>query len=537
MVKKKLLVFGVCTFIFGPFVNAQAATNPDLAALSRASVVEFSGTERISQPFTFDLELSVPHPALNFSNVVGQSLLLTLAPGRTIGGMVESIEQMGVSGRQGQYRVRIVPALNRLSYRMTSRTFVDMDPVQIINGLLSEAGISGFQAQLNNPVSAKPIIVQYQESDLAFVSRLLEDKGIHYHFELSGAGEKLVLGDANTVFPVLPPGKLAFGTQTTPSITAFSRGQALHSGQVQAGDFNWKIPQVNLTANAQTPLFADLRENVFPAPVDTQQDSQRYAADRLGARITEGQTCKGESTYSQLQAGYRFLLAGHPRSDFNQEYVITSVEHHGTPKGYRNTFTCLPANIAFRPSPVTPRAQIPGVLPALVVGPQGEVKHVDEFGRVRVRFPWRNPAFSNNQEGDTGWVRVAQIATGVGTTSMWIPDIGDEVVVAFEHGDPHRPVVIGSLWNAKNLPPSPLPDNKFRSMFQGRSASGVINEIVMDDTSGQERLILRSGNQFIQLSPNGITTSSTITAPGATSQRFQPPTGLKSPTPLLQPRR
>jgi type VI secretion system secreted protein VgrG len=172
-----------------------------------------------------------------------------------------------------------------------------------------------------------------------------------------------------------------------------------------------------------------------------------------------------------------------------------------------------------------------------VVGPQGETKHVDEFGRVRVRFPWRNPAFSNNQEGDTGWVRVAQIATGVGTTSMWIPDIGDEVLVAFEHGDPRRPVVIGSLWNGKDLPPSSLPDNKFQALFQSRSLSGTTNAILFDATSGQERLILRSGNQFIQLSPNGITTSSAINSPAPTAPRRQPPTGLKSPSFPVVPKR
>jgi type VI secretion system secreted protein VgrG len=274
-----------------------------------------------------------------------------------------------------------------------------------------------------------------------------------------------------------------------------------------------------LTATAQSPFFRDLVEEVFPATVDTPQESQQFATTRLGARVTEGQSCGGTSTYIQLQAGYRFSLTGHPRKDFNQEYVITSVEHHGTPKGYHNLFTCLPANIIFRPSPTTPQPKIAGVLPGIVVGPEGEVKHVYEFGRVRVRFPWRNPAFSDKQVGDTGWVRVAQIAAGVGNSAMWIPDMGDEVVLAFEHGDPNRPVVIGYLWNGKDLPPSSLPANKFQSLFQSQSLSGTINEVLIDASPNQERLILRSGNQFIQLSPNGITASSTITTPSATRDR------------------
>jgi len=480
----------------------------------------------------------VPYPALNFANVVGQPLKVTVAKGRTVAGIVENIEQTSAIGQQGQYRVRLVPDLTRLAYRVTSRTFAEMNAVQIINTMVNDAGISDLETRLSGSITPQDISVQYQESEFAYISRLLENEGIHYHFEPSGSGAKTVLGDSNTAFPVLSPGQLVFASSKGPSIMSFSRGLALHSGRIQAGDFNWKTPNVNLTATAQSPFFQDLVEGVFPAPVETLQQAQQYSAIRLGAEVSDGQSCGGTSTYAHMQAGYRFSLTGHPRKDFNQEYVITGVEHHGTPKGYHNTFMCLPANIIFRPSPRTPQPNIAGVLPGIVVGPQGETKYVDEFGRVRVRFPWRNPAFSDSSEfGDTGWVRVAQIATGVGTTSMWIPDIGDEVVLAFEHGDPNRPVVIGSLWNGKDLPPSSLPANKFQALFQSRSLSGTINEILFDATSGQEGLILRSGNQFIQLSPKGITASSTITTPSATRQRLQPPTGLKSPTPSLVPRR
>ena len=538
MLKKQFLINGVFTLILLIHFHSPASANPDLTALAQGSVVQFTGSEHISQPFAFNIEATVPHPSLNFANVVGQPLKLTIAPGKTVAGMVEKIEQLGVSGRQGLYRVRIVPALNRLAFRISSRTFAEMTPVEIVSGVLNEAGISGTDIRIGNPLSTQKIIVQYQESEFNFLSRLLEDDGIHYHFELTGSGEKLVLGDSNSAFPVLSPGTLVFTSQTIPSITSFSRGQSLHSGQVQAGDFNWEIPHANLTAVAQIPLFADLVENIFPAPVKSQQDSQKFASKRLGRRLTEGQLCRGESTYPQLQAGHRFLLAGHPRNDFNQEYLITGVDHQGTSKSYRNTFTCIPANVTFRPSSITPLPVIAGVLPGIVVGPQGETKHVDQYGRVRVRFPWRNPAFSNNNEfGDSGWVRVAQLATGVGTTSMWIPDMGDEVLVAFEHGDPHRPVIVGSLWNGKDMPPSSLPTNKLRSIFQSRSQSGAINEIVLDDTTGNERLILRSGNQFLSLSQTGISASSEIQISTPTRHNLRPPTGLKSPTAPVIPKR
>ncbi|MGD9850887.1 MAG: type VI secretion system Vgr family protein [Nitrospirales bacterium] len=539
MKKQFALAVGILALILSHPPSTSAATNPDLESFEQARVIRFTGTERLSQPFSFDIEVTITNPALNFSSVVGQPLQIQVAPGRRASGMVENIEQMGVSGRQGQYRVRIVPGLNRLAYRIGNRTFGDMNPMQVVTALLNEAGISGLEARLNGPMSAEEIIMQYQESDLAFLSRILENEGIHYHFELAPSGEKVVLGDSNNAFPILPPGKLVFGEQTTPSITAFSRGQAVHSGHVQAGDFNWRTPQANMTAAVQTPLFSDLTEGVFPASVDTQQESQQHAAIRLGARVTEGQSCRGESTYPQLQPGYRFLLAGHPRNDFNQEYVITGVNHEGTLKGYRNTFTCLPANVAFRPSPLTPQPQIAGVLPAIVVGPQGETKFVDEFGRVRVRFPWLNPSAGNSTQGDAGWVRVAQIATGAGNTSMWIPDIGDEVLVAFEHGDPHRPVIIGDVWNGNDPPPVQLPHNKTQTILRSMSIPGgtIPLELVMEAAAGQEELTLRVGNQFIQLNPKGIVASSTIQTQSPTIKKFPPPAALKTPTRPLVPRR
>ncbi len=537
MKTKIFWILRLTALVLGLPLNVLAATNSDLAALSQARVVQFSGTEHISQPFRFDLEVSVPHPALNFANIVGQVLKLTVAKGRTVEGMIETIEQSGATGRQGQYRLHLVPPLKRLSYRMTSRTFADMNAVQIMTIVMNDAGISDFEIRLGGSGSSREISIQYQESDFTYFSRLLENEGIHYHFEPSGPDVKVVLGDSNTAFPILSPGQLMFASPKGPSITSFSRGLALHSGRIQAGDVHWKTPNVNLTATAQSPFFRDLVEGVFPAAVDTPQESQQFATTRLAARVTEGQSCGGTSTYMHMRAGYRFSMTRHPRKDFNQEYVITGVEHHSTPKGYHNSFTCLPANIIFRPAPGTPRPKIAGALPGIVVGPQGESKHVDEFGRVRVRFPWRNPAFSNQTEGDAGWVRVAQLATGNGTGAMWIPEINDEVVVAFEHGDPNRPVILGNMWNGKDLPPTSLPDNQFHALFQNRSVSGMTNEILFDATSGQERLILRSGNQFIQLSPNGITTSSAISTPNATRERLQPPTGLKSPTRRLPSQR
>jgi type VI secretion system secreted protein VgrG len=175
------------------------------------------------------------------------------------------------------------------------------------------------------------------------------------------------------------------------------------------------------------------------------------------------------------------------------------VEHQRTGKEYRNTLRCLPSQIAFRPQPVTPVPTIAGVVPGIVTGPPGETRHVDQFGRVKVRFPWRSPAHANSPEaGDAGFVRVAQIAAGAGTAAMWLPEIGDEVLVAFEHGDLRRPVVIGSVYNGKDMPPVALPANKHLSILRQQGTS-VRTELVFDGTPANERLLIQSGANHLTM--------------------------------------
>jgi type VI secretion system secreted protein VgrG len=532
-VRRFSILFAGCLLLFPGM--GQGAGNPSLDALTQGTVVQFSGKEAVSVPFVFDITVTASDKAINFAFVVGQPSTIALAPGRVVSGMIESVEQLEGAGVQGVYRLRLVPSLNRLKYRSTSRTFYGMTTVDVVKALLNEAGLANFDFRVTAALPAREMTVQYQETDFAFISRLLEEAGIHYHFELLPNGDKVVFSDGNAGFPFLPSGKLVFATTSIPAVSSFTRGQSLHSGQIQTGDYNWKTPAADLTAGAQSPIFGDLTERIFPAGVETKADAQAQANIRLAARIADAQQCSGESSYPQLQAGQRIFMTGHPRADFNQEYVITAVEHQRTPKEYRNAFRCLPVQIVFRPQPTTPQPVVSGVMSGIVVGPQGATKHVDEFGRVRIRFPWRSPAHSNQTDiGDSGFVRVAQIATGVGSTAMWLPDVGDEVLVAFEHGDLRRPVVIGNVYNGKDVPPVALPANKHLSMLRTQSASGQKTEIVYDATVGSERLVLQSGNQVLTLGTNGITVkgSSVAITAGTVALQAQTQLGLTAGTAL-----
>lgn len=480
--------------------GASAAGNPVVDALSQGMVVEWSGKEAVSGPSAFEITIATKDKGLKVGLAVGQPMSVAVAPGRTVNGMVESLEQIDNAVAQGLYRLRLVPSLERLQYRSASRTFYGMDAVQIVVGVLKEAGIVNVEARIN-PNSALPkkeLTIQYRETDLAFVSRLLEEAGVHYHVE---AGDRLVLSDVNAGFPAGMSLVFNPAPGAGPAVLSFTRGQALHSGQVQAGDYNWKMPTVDQTGVAQVAVFGDLTDHLFPAGIDSKPEAQMQASTRLAAHIAEAQLCRGESTIPQLQAGQRVKLEAHPRADFNQEYVILEVEHHQG-KDYRNSFHCLPAQVAYRPVPLTVKPIVAGVVPGIVVGPATETKSVDKYGRVKVRFPWRALQHSTvSEQGDAGFVRVGQIAAGTGTAALWLPEVGDEVIVAFEHGDPDRPVVVGSLYNGKDMPPVSLPANQHVSLFRQRTPNGANAEVVFDGTPGNERILFNGAS--LQLMASG----------------------------------
>ena len=482
---------------------ALAGANPVVDALAAGTVVQFSGKEAVSQTYEFDVMVATSDKNLNLSLALGQPIAVPVAAGRAIVGMIERIEQIDGAAAQGLYRLRIVSGLNRLKYRSANRTFYLKKVSDIVQQVLKDAGVSNVEFRLAGSTEPEEMTMQYQESDFAFVSRLLEGAGIHYHIEPTPAGDKVVFSDTNTAFPPSPAGKLVFAVNSSPSVNAFTRGVSLHSGQIQVGDYNWQTPEANLTSTTQGPVFVDLTEGVFPGRVETAAESQAVGTLRLGARIADAQACAGESTYPQLQAGQRVVLGNHPRADFNQEYVITAVEHQRTGKEYRNSFRCLPAQVAFRPLLATAIPVIGGLVPAIVTGPAGETKFVDKYGRVKVRFPWRAAAGNAGIDGDAGFVRVAQIATGAGSAAMWLPDVGDEVLIAFEHGDPRRPVVVGSVYNAKDMPPVALPANKHLSILRQQGANGVRTELVYDGTPGNERMFIQSGQTALTLASGG----------------------------------
>jgi type VI secretion system secreted protein VgrG len=238
-------------------------------------------------------------------------------------------------------------------------------------------------------------------------------------------------------------------------------------------------------------------------------DGTRTVALRMQEETTPSIAIQGASTCLQLEAGHKFTLktlAGTPekQAQVDGDYVLTGLEHAAqlpgfesdddTPFQYRNTFTCIPAALPFRPPRVTPKPVVHGTQPAIVVGPNGEEIFTDKYGRVKVQFYWDRQG--ENNADSSCWVRVGTPWAGQNWGMVHIPRIGQEVIVAFYEGDPDQPIIVGSVYNARTMPPYALPDNKTQSGIKSRSSLGGnaenFNEICFEDKKGQELVYIRA---------------------------------------------
>jgi type VI secretion system secreted protein VgrG len=210
---------------------------------------------------------------------------------------------------------------------------------------------------------------------------------------------------------------------------------------------------------------------------------------------------RGSGNVRALTGGSTFELVGH--FDADGRYLLTGVEHSARltadyhsgdpdPCHYASSFTCIPAALPFRPQGATPRPFVQGTQTEVVVGPPGEEIFTDKYGRVKVQFRWDR--HGQHDASSSCWIRVAQLAAGGGFGGMHIPRIGQEVVVAFEEGDPDQPIIVGSVYNPAQMPPYPLPAKKMVSGLKSNSypGGGGMNENTVDDTKGNERMFLHA---------------------------------------------
>ena len=483
-------------------------------------VVRFSGFEGLSSLFEFQVELASERQDIDFAEVVGRPALLSiLGEGgpRLLHGIVSRFEQVDELPRFAIYRATVVPRMWRMLQRQDCRIFQQLDTPTILKKVFEAAGVPAEEVRfaLSSPYEPRDYCVQYRESDWAFISRLMEEDGIFYFFEHQEDRHVLVIGDGVAALRPIPgiellPFRRAAGLVVLEDhIQRFRFAQEVRAGRATLKDFSFKQPGLTMEVNHEADTDPDLEIYDYPGEYmdpgrGTSARGRTLARLRLDALRATQRVAQGESDCERLCPGYLFTFSEHPRADYNTRYLLTGVSHQGyQPQvleeeagagtvSYANHFTCIPEKVPYRPLRVTPRPQVRGLQTAIVVGPPGEEIHTDVHGRVKVQFHWDRQGQRN--EHSSCWIRVSQVWAGEGWGGMFIPRIGQEVLVDFIEGDPDRPVIVGRVYNGDNPTPYVLPDEKTKSTLRSSTSPGGngYNELRFEDEKGSEQFFMHA---------------------------------------------
>jgi type VI secretion system secreted protein VgrG len=475
-------------------------------------VVAFTGTEAVSTQFTYDLDVISTDKDLKFDSVLGKAAFLRVHGGngdRYVHGIVRRIEETSRSAEFSRFAIVLVPGVWKLSLRQTSRIFQHQTVPAVVNEVLTKAGISEDNVKITVHGSQVPweYCVQYRESDLDFVSRLLEQEGIFYFFEHTKEKAIFRTGNATSDHPPCPNvAKLPFRPESgmtgtlEDTITRFTVSEEVRPDATAVRDYNFKKASADLTAIAKEAPGLNTEVYDSPGEYDTPDEGKQVAKLRLQELRATRRSCSGESGCNRLVAGHTFEIKNHPRKELNKAYVLLEVSQHGSqpqvlgeeglgqPSSYSCSFRCIPADVPYRPPRVTPRPLAQGAQTALVVGPSSEEVHTDEYGRIKVQFHWDRDRKLNDKS--SCYIRVAQAWAGSGWGAMFIPRINQEVIVEFLDGDPDQPIVTGCVYNSDNMPPYKPIAEKTKSTIKSNSSKGGggFNELRFEDKKGAEQI-------------------------------------------------
>jgi type VI secretion system secreted protein VgrG len=474
------------------------------------------GVEAISRPFEFRLDMISENSSISASSLIRQPVHVEIdledGSQRFIHGRVSHFVQCGrrTVGRtvMTSYRAVIRPWLWFLSLWQDCKIFQNLSVPDIVEQVFTNHGFTDFSPSLTGSYDPREFCVQYRESGLDFVSRLLQDEGIFYYFTHSADKHELVLTDSISGCDPCPGQSTARIWIAKASylqddiIEDVEYTVAADSGQVTLEDYNFTQPSNNLMVNIAGEDPEEIYD--YPGKYADRTSGERYARLRLEEREMTEQIIRGSGNTRGFIAGYTFTLQDHFNTSLNEEYLITSLHltmgtnaFLTTPKfreDYTNQFEAIPSTVDYRPARVTPKPVIAGVQTAVVVGPSGEEIYCDQYGRVKVQFPWDR--VGTNDENSSCWIRVSQEWAGKTWGAVFLPRMGQEVIVEFLEGDPDRPIITGRVYNAEQMPPYTLPTNQTQSGIKTRSSKGGsgsnCNEFRFEDLMGSELVLLHA---------------------------------------------
>ncbi|MPY23664.1 type VI secretion system Vgr family protein [Shewanella sp. YLB-07] len=492
------------------------------------NVLAFDFIEGLSSPFEVKLTLLSRLDNLSPVSIVDQNGLLSWYQDgelkRQVHGIVSQFSKANTGHHHTQYHITLVPALSRLTLRQNSRIFQQKSVLEIIATVLTEMGIKdyAFSCEARFESEVREYCVQYRENDFNFISRLAAEVGLFYYFQHSEKAHTLVFSDntdkqskLDTPFPY---NATSGGATDAPFIGSFSYRHQIRPASVTLKDNSFKKPQYSFlqTSTGKSLEYQRPDYEHFDYP-------GRYKDDETGIPITrvrqeylrrDAQLATGRSNIMQSISGCKFDLMGHNDTALNCDWLFVTVQHRGEQGAaaeeantqsvttYNNEFTVIPGNAPWQATPKS-KPLVTGPQSATVVGPKDEEIFCDEFGRVKVQFPWDRYGFSDDKS--SCWVRVSQGWCGGQYGMVAIPRIGHEVIISFLEGDPDQPIITGRTFHSINQVPYPLPANKTRTVLKTQTHKGEgSNELRFEDEADRQEIYLHAQKDMNTLVENDL---------------------------------
>ena len=489
--------------------------------------------EAISTDFHYDIEVLSDNALIPLKAVMGKMVTISLVRDdgtlRYFNGYVFDFQYIKTDGGFAFYRMVLKPWLAFLRLRGDCKVFQNVTLTELCEQTFENYLQRDYAYRLIGQTPTFTMAVQYNESDHNHIHRRLEAAGFHYWYEHRQDGHTLCIGDdSRQTRPIDGAGEIDYqseaGSREQDGIQQWRPIRHLASGKFTVSSYDFKLAR---SGRNERP---SLNKQGSVAPHEVYRDTGAYgfrddddgeakASLHMEAIDARGQDFAADSNDRAAQPGRCFAMNGHfssgytgstdqggaPTSKGDREYLILSVHHEasnnyhdgqGSVSQYSNTFTCLRKDIRWRPllGMHSEQTHIYGMQTATVVGPQGEDICTDEYGRVRVQFHWDREG--RYDEKSSPWIRVMTGAAGSGFGQISVPRIGQEVVVQFLNGDTDRPLIIGSVYNAANMPPWELPANKTQSGVLTRSTIGGktenANALRFEDLKGAEEVWLHA---------------------------------------------
>jgi len=480
-------------------------TNLSLTATSLSALYpeSISGEESLNALGSQTLNGLNDGASLTLASAVATHVTTTLhndALTRPLDALVAEIRQLPADATAERYQLILKPWLWWLTLASNNRVFQNLATSDIVTTIFKAHGFTDFQLKLTGSYTPREYCVQYGETDFAFVSRLLEEEGIFWFFTHEDGKHTLILGDSNDAFVPIPNG---------PKVTYLGQRMGerelhgIRSGQVcvqavagvyRATDYEFTTPTTSLYDQAEA-VAGPRSIYEHPGGYNTKARGDALTKQRVDSLRSQEKRFVGESDCRWLVPGHWFTLAGHDDPTLNIDWVVTAVTHEASHDSYRNRFEAIPKATPYRPARVTPKPRM-HTQTALVVGKSGEEIWTDQYGRIKLQFPWDRDG--KNDESSSCWVRVVLPWSGKGFGMQFVPRIGQEVIVTFIDGDPDRPLVTGCVYNGDNALPYALPANQTQSGIKTNSSKGGggFNELRFEDKKDAEEVFLQAQKDF-----------------------------------------